>query len=98
MRLPSEIQFHQDIRLLIYRSLGLIGEKALNSVIRVIEDLEAATQEPFNRFPDTLGTDEVEIFNLMQDPYRAGRHQIQHLLGLADQPRRKHVRRDGRHL
>jgi hypothetical protein len=69
MRLPSEIQFHQDIRLLIYRSLGLIGEKALNSVIKVIEDLEAATQEPFNRFPDTLGTDEVEIFNLMQDPY-----------------------------
>ena len=69
MRLPSEIQFHQDIRLLIYPSLGLIGEKALNSVIRVIEDLEAATQEPFNRFPDTLGTDEVEIFNLMQDPY-----------------------------
>jgi hypothetical protein len=60
MRLPSEIQFHHDIRLLIYRSRGLICETALNSVIRVIEDLEAATQEPFNRFSDTLGTDEVE--------------------------------------
>ena len=44
MRLPSEIQFHQDIRLLIYQPRGLIGETALNSVIRVIEDLDAATQ------------------------------------------------------
>ena len=61
MRLPSEIQFHQDIGLLIYRSRGLIGETALNSVIRVIEDLEAATQEPFDRFSDTLGTDEFEL-------------------------------------
>ena len=29
-----------------------------------------------------------KIFNLMQDPVRAGRHHLQHLLGLADQPRR----------
>ena len=50
MRLPSEIQLHQNIRLLIYRSHGLNGETALNSVIRVTEDREAATQEPFNRF------------------------------------------------
>ena len=31
-------------------------------------------------------------------PIRACGHHIQHLLGLADQPRRKHVRRDGRCL
>ena len=39
-----------------------------------------------------------KIFNLFAGPIRTGRHHIQHLLGLADQPRRKHVRRDGRRL
>jgi hypothetical protein len=61
MKLPPEIQFHQDIHLLIYRPHGLIDEEALNKVISVIEGLEAATQEPFNRFSDTTNTHEVEL-------------------------------------
>jgi hypothetical protein len=61
MKLPPEIQFHQDIRLLIYRPRGLIDEAVLNKVISVIEDLEAATQEPFNRFSDTSDIHEVEL-------------------------------------
>jgi len=61
MKLPPEIQFHQDIRLLIYRPSGLIDEAVLNKVISVIEDLEAATQEPFNRFTDALEVHEVEL-------------------------------------
>ena len=61
MKLPPEIQFHQDIRLLIYRPRGLIDEAALNKVISVIEELEAATQQPFNRFSDTSETHEVEL-------------------------------------
>ena len=61
MEVPPEIEFHQDIRLLIYRPSGLIDEAAINNVIRVIEDLEASTQEPFNRFSDTTETHEVEL-------------------------------------
>ena len=61
MKLPPEIEFHPDIRLLIYRPRGLIDEAVLNKVISVIEDLEAATQEPFNRFSDTSETHEVEL-------------------------------------
>ena len=61
MKLPPEIEFHPDIRLLVYRPRGLINEAAINKVISVIEDLEAATQEPFNRFSDTSGTHEVEL-------------------------------------
>ena len=61
MRLPSDVEFHEDIRLLIYRPRGLIDEAVLNKVISVIEDLEAATQEPFNRFSDTSETQEVEL-------------------------------------
>jgi hypothetical protein len=61
MKLPPEIEFHQNIRLLIYRPRGLIDEAAINKVISAIEDLEAATQDPFNRFSDTSETHGVEL-------------------------------------
>jgi len=61
MKLPPEIQFYEDIRLLIYRPRGLIGEAAINKVTSVIEQLEAETQAPFNRFSDTLEAHEVEL-------------------------------------
>ena len=35
--------------------------RLVNKIIRVIEDLEAATQEPFNRFSDTSEIHEVEL-------------------------------------
>ena len=61
MELPPEIQFHEDIRLLIYRPHGLIDEGAINKVTSVIEQLEAETQGPFNRFSDTLEAHDVEL-------------------------------------
>ena len=61
MELPPEIEFHQNTRLLVYRPRGLIDEAAINKIIRVVEDLEAATQEPFNRFSDTTDTHEIEL-------------------------------------
>src|SRR3989440_10414619 len=61
MKLPPEVEFHPDIRLLIYRPHGLIDEAAINKVVSVIEGIEAETQEPFNRFSDTSETHEVEL-------------------------------------
>ena len=61
MTLPSDIEFHEDIRLLIYRPLGLLNEGSVNEIVNVIEDLEARLNEPFNRFFDTSGHDEVEL-------------------------------------
>src|SRR5215510_1232475 len=61
MKLPPDIEFHEDIRLLIYRPKGLINEAEINRVIGVIEGIEAASQEPFNRFSDTSETHEVEL-------------------------------------
>jgi len=61
MKLPADVQFHEDIHLLIYRPRGLIDETAINEIISVIEDLEAATQVPFNRFSDASETHEVEL-------------------------------------
>jgi len=61
MKLASDVEFHEDIRLLIYRPRGLIDEPAIKKVVSVLEDLEAKLQEPFNRFSDTLAADEVEL-------------------------------------
>ena len=61
MKLPPDIEFHEDIRLLIYRPKGLINEAEINRVIGVIEGIEAASQQPFNRFSDTSETHEVEL-------------------------------------
>src|SRR5215467_600485 len=61
MKLPPDVEFHQDIRLLVYRPHGLIDEEAVNKIISVIEEIEAATQEPFNRFSDASEAHEVEL-------------------------------------
>jgi len=61
MKLPAEIEFQEDIRLLVYRPHGVIDEASVKKVVSVLEDLEAKLQEPFNRFTDTLAADEIEL-------------------------------------
>ena len=61
MNLPHDIEFHEDIRLLVYRPLGSLNEASVNKIVNVIGDLEARLNEPFNRFFDTSGHDEVEL-------------------------------------
>jgi hypothetical protein len=61
MKLSPELEFHEDIRLLIYRPRGLVNEAALSKTLSALEDLEAKLEEPFDRFSDTLAADEVEL-------------------------------------
>jgi 23S rRNA C2498 (ribose-2'-O)-methylase RlmM len=61
VNLPPDVEFHEDIRLLVYRPRGLIDEAAINKIIAVLEQIEAATQEPFNRFSDASEAHEVEL-------------------------------------
>ena len=59
--LPPDVQFHEDVRLLVYRPRGSLNEASVNKIVRVIGELEARLKEPFNRFFDTLGHDEVDL-------------------------------------
>jgi hypothetical protein len=61
MNLAPDVEFHEDIRLLIYRPHGVLNEQSVNKIVSIVGDLEAKLQEPFNRFFDTLGHDEVEL-------------------------------------
>jgi hypothetical protein len=61
MMLNPEIQFHEDVRLFVWRPRGVLNDEAINKVVGYLEDLEAKLQEPFNRFADTLAADEIEL-------------------------------------
>ena len=61
MILPADVEFHEDSRLLIYRPHGALNEQSVDKIVSIIGDLEAKLQEPFNRFFDTSGHDEVEL-------------------------------------
>ena len=61
MNFPPHIEFHEDIRLLIYRPRGVIDEAAVKRIVSVLEELEEKLHRPFNRFSDTLVADEVEL-------------------------------------
>ena len=61
MKLPAGVEFHEDIRLLIYRPRGVLNEQSVDKIVGIIRELESKLQEPFNRFFDTLGHDEVEL-------------------------------------
>ena len=61
MNFPPDVEFHEDIRLLIYRPRGVIDEAAVKRIVAVLEELEEKLHRPCNRFSDTLVADEVEL-------------------------------------
>ena len=67
--LPPDLEFHEDICLLIHRPRGLLGRVAVNKLISVIGELEFTLKKPFNRFVDTVAADAVDL-NLEYHPPR----------------------------
>ena len=61
MKRPADVEFHEDIRLLIYRPRGVLNEQSVEKIVGIIGELESKLQEPFNRFFDTCCHDEVEL-------------------------------------
>src|SRR5215469_15198219 len=61
MTLPPDIEFQEDIRVLIYRPRGLLDEVSVARAVNVLGDLEKKLREPFNRFSDTSEIDRVEL-------------------------------------
>jgi hypothetical protein len=61
MKLPPDMQFHEDIRLLVYRPRGLVNKAAVDKIITVVGELETTLKEPFSRFSDTVAADAVDL-------------------------------------
>jgi predicted metal-dependent TIM-barrel fold hydrolase len=59
--LPPDVEFHEDICLLIHRPRGSLDRRTVNKIITVIGELEFTLKKPFNRFLDTLAADVVDL-------------------------------------
>src|SRR5947199_9494252 len=56
-----DLQFHEDLRLIVWKPRGILDEAAVNKVLADLQRREAAADRPFNRFSDLSV---VEFFHL----------------------------------
>jgi hypothetical protein len=61
MMLPLDIEFHEDIRLFIYKPRGVLNEASVTEAVAVLAELETKLKEPFNRFTDASGIERLEL-------------------------------------
>jgi hypothetical protein len=60
-KLPPDVEFHEDVRLVVWRPRGLLNKEAVNRIITVLGELETTLKEPFDRFTDTLQAHAIEL-------------------------------------
>jgi hypothetical protein len=58
---PAGVQFYEEVRLLVWRPLGVLNEAAVDDIVALIGDLEASSGNPFNRFTDTLAVETIDL-------------------------------------
>jgi hypothetical protein len=61
VKLPPDVEFYEDIRLIVWRPCGLVNKAAVNKIISVLGELETAFKEPFNRLSDTVAAHAVDL-------------------------------------
>lgn len=61
MKLPADVQFHDDVRLLVWRPRGVLNESAIEQIVTLIGDLEAKSDSSFNRFTDTSAVETIDL-------------------------------------
>jgi len=59
--LPPDVEFHEDICLLIHRPRGVLNKAAVNKIVSLIGELEFKLKKPFNRFLDTVAADAIDL-------------------------------------
>ena len=59
--LPPDVEFHEDICLLIHRPRGVLNRGTLNKIVSLIGELEFTLKKPFDRFLDTVAADAVDL-------------------------------------
>ena len=52
VKLPLDVTFLHDLRLMVWRPRGIVNEKVVNEVLQFMGKEEVASDKPFNRFTD----------------------------------------------
>ena len=64
--LSPDVVFHPSPRLFVWKPPGSLNETAVNKIIAFVAKQEAASNQPFLRFADLTGLDQVELnFNFV---------------------------------
>jgi len=61
MKLPPDVYFRPDIRLLLWKPRGVLNEKVVNKIIAFIRDAEAKSDASELRFVDTAMLTAIEL-------------------------------------
>ena len=61
MKLPPDVTFHMEQRLMVWRPRGILDEKVVNQIITFIGSAEATSKTPFDRFIDTTLLDAIDL-------------------------------------
>jgi hypothetical protein len=61
MKLPPDVSFHHDLRLLVWRPRGILQEKAVNKIVAFLEQEEDRAAKPFDRFTDASKLDAIDL-------------------------------------
>ena len=60
-KLPRDVTFLHDLRLMVWRPRGIVNEKAVNEVLQFMGKEEAVSDKPFNRFTDASLVESVDL-------------------------------------
>jgi hypothetical protein len=61
MKLPPNVVFHHDLRLMVYRPRGIIDEREVTRIVEFLEREEDRAERPFNRFTDNSKLDAIDL-------------------------------------
>ena len=61
MKLPPDVTFHMEQRLMVWRPRGILDEKMVNQITTFIGSAEATSKSPFDRFTDTTLLDSINL-------------------------------------
>ena len=61
MKLPPDVTFHTEQRLMVWRPRGILDEKMVNQMTTFIGSAEATSKSPFDRFTDTTLLDAIDL-------------------------------------
>jgi hypothetical protein len=52
LKLQPDVIFHHDLRLMVFRPRGVLSEKRIRTLVKMLDDAETRAAKPFNRFTD----------------------------------------------
>jgi len=61
MKLPRDVLFHHDLRLMVFRPRGVLDEKRVDEIVAFLENEEKRAHNPFDRFSDLSKLDIIDL-------------------------------------